>query len=75
MKKLLTLDFDERTRAYLYRIAIAVMPILIMYGVVSEQEAAVWIGVVAALLSISANTMAAKNTTTTRVFTSQEEPK
>jgi hypothetical protein len=40
----------QATRAWIYRVATAAMPLLIAYGVVNEQDAALWIGAVAALL-------------------------
>lgn len=56
------LNVPERTRAYLYRISIALMPLLIMYGVISEHAAALWVGVLAAVLSVGESTLAARNT-------------
>jgi len=41
----------ESTRAYWYRVANAVIPILTSYGVIAEQDAAVWLGLVAAVFS------------------------
>lgn len=57
---------DERTRAYTYRIALAVGALLTMYGVVSEAEAAQWAVLVAALLGIGEGALASWNTSTRR---------
>ena len=54
--------FDQKTRGYIYRVSVAVMPLLILYGVVSETEAALWVGVVAAILSVGKDAMASHNT-------------
>jgi hypothetical protein len=40
----------QNVRAWIYRVATAAMPLLIAYGVVKEQDAALWIGAVSALL-------------------------
>lgn len=37
-------------RAYLYRIATAVAPVLVLYGVLSETEVAAFLGVLVAVL-------------------------
>jgi len=37
-------------RAWLYRLVLAALAILVAYGVVADQEAAVWAAVVAAFL-------------------------
>lgn len=51
----------EATRAYLYRIALAVLPLLTLWGVVSDQEGPLVIALVAAILGVG---LAAKNTST-----------
>lgn len=56
------MKLDQKTRGYIYRVAMAAMPILVIYGVVSPDEAAVWVGLVAALLSFGVPTLAAANT-------------
>jgi len=38
-------------RAWLYRVVGAAMPLLVLYGVVADQEAAVWLALAAAALS------------------------
>ena len=52
---------SEQTRAYIYRILIALAPAAVLYGIASEQEVAVWIAVAAAVLG---NGLAAVNTST-----------
>lgn len=52
---------DEATRAWIYRVLTAVVPILIAYGVIGEQVAPLWIALGGAVLGIG---MAAKNTST-----------
>lgn len=37
-------------RAWIYRVAAAVMPLAIAYGIVDEQRAALWLAAVAALV-------------------------
>ena len=58
-------DFtNERTRAYLYRIAVAAIPLLVVAGVLSSEDAAIWLGVAAAVLGVSTAGLATANTTT-----------
>jgi hypothetical protein len=57
---------DERTRAWIYRVATALLPLLILYGVVSEAEAALWVGVLAAVLAVGEGALASKHTSTKR---------
>lgn len=65
MTRLLT-RLDEPTRAWLYRIALAVIALLVAYGVVSEGEAAQWALLIAAVLGIGEGALATANTTTRR---------
>jgi hypothetical protein len=57
-------NLDERTRAYIYRVLLAALPLLVMYGLLSEQEAAQYALLAAALLGIAADSLAAANTST-----------
>lgn len=41
---------SESVRAYIYRVLLAVIPILTVYGVVDGNDAAVWIGLAGAIL-------------------------
>jgi hypothetical protein len=52
---------SEATRAWLYRISIAVVPILVAYGVLESEDAAVWIGLAAAVFN---SVLASANTST-----------
>lgn len=49
----------QNVRAWIYRVATAVMPLLIAYGVVNEKDAALWIG---AVTSLTVSGLAAVNT-------------
>lgn len=57
------MNLSESTRAYVYRILVAASLLVVAYGVVSSEEAALWLGVAAAVLG---NGLAAVNTTTSR---------
>lgn len=52
---------SEATRAYLYRILLAVQPLAIAYGVTTSELAALWVSVVSAVLGLA---LATANTTT-----------
>ena len=52
---------NESTRAYIYRILVAVSLVVVARGLVSESEVTLWLGVAAAVLG---NGLAAVNTTT-----------
>ncbi len=41
---------NESTRAWIYRVLLAAIPIAIAYGVINEQDASLWIGLVGAVL-------------------------
>lgn len=49
----------QRQRAYVYRVLVAAVPLLVAYGVVSAEDAALWLGAVAAVLGLG---LAAGNT-------------
>ena len=55
---------DERTRAYLYRIVAAAIPLLILAGVITGEDAAVWLGLASAVLGLGGAGLATANTTT-----------
>lgn len=55
---------DEKTRAYIYRIVLAVLPLLVIYGLVSEAEAAQFALVGAAVLGVAADGLAVAHTKT-----------
>lgn len=58
------MNLNESTRAYLYRIALAVSVLLVAYGVISEARADVWLQVILAVLAIAPSALATKNTST-----------
>jgi hypothetical protein len=49
---------NEQTRAYIYRILIAIGAVVAGYGLISSEELALWLGVATAVLNImpAANT-------------------
>ena len=52
--------FTERTRAYIYRVLIAVGAVVGAYGLLSADEIAVWLGLAGVIL----NLLPAANTST-----------
>jgi len=54
----------ERTRAWIYRISVAVVPVLTGYGVIEDSKAALWLGLIGAVLGTGASLMASANTST-----------
>lgn len=53
---------DPKTRRWLYGIAVAVVPLLTVYGIVAESDVALWIGLAGAVLGTGAPALAAANT-------------
>jgi hypothetical protein len=51
-------------RAYIYRVATALVPLSVFYGLLADNEAALWLGVVGALLGTGAHALASANTST-----------
>lgn len=45
-------------RMWLYSVSLCVVPILVMYGVISKESAPLWIALVAAFLGVAAPAMA-----------------
>ena len=54
----------EARRAYIYRVALAVMAILTVYGIIDSDTAPVWLAVVFALLGLGTTGLATVNTST-----------
>jgi len=52
---------NEATRAYIYRVLLAVQPLVLFYGIASQAEIALWLGVISAALGLG---LASKNTST-----------
>lgn len=55
------MNITESTRAYIYRVLVAVSLVVVARGLVSESEVTLWLGVAAAVLG---NGLAAVNTST-----------
>lgn len=55
---------SEQHRAYIYRIVTALIPLLIILGVVSNEVAGAVLGIAAAVLAVGSTGLAAANTTT-----------
>lgn len=54
---------SEATRAWLYRIFLAVVVAAVVYGLVTDEQAAAWVGVGSAILG---NGLATLNTSTAK---------
>jgi hypothetical protein len=54
----------EATRAYIYRVLLALQPLIVAYGLTTDTEAVLWLSVVSAFLGTG---LAAKNTSTEKV--------
>lgn len=52
---------NETTRAYIYRVLVALVPIAVGYGVVDSRQVAVWLGLASAILGFG---LASANTST-----------
>lgn len=44
--------FNEKTRAYIYRVLVAIGLLLVGYGIISGNELTLWLGVATAVLNI-----------------------
>jgi hypothetical protein len=44
--------FHEKTRAYIYRILLAVSPLVAFYGLMTQEELTLWLGVASTVLNI-----------------------
>lgn len=53
-----------KTRAWIYRIATAVVPVLTAYGVTEDGKAQLWLFLVAAILGTGTGALASANTST-----------
>jgi len=51
----------QATRAYIYRVLLAALPLLTAYGVVAEEQVALFVGLAAAVLGVG---LATVNTST-----------
>ena len=57
------MNLNETTRAWIYRVLLAVQPLVVAYGLLNEQLAALWVSVIAAVLGTGLATL---NTSTGR---------
>lgn len=57
------MNLNEQTRAYIYRMALAVLGVLSLYGLIGPDDIPVWTGVIVAALGIGASGLASVNTT------------
>lgn len=55
---------SEAKRAWLYRISVGLIPLLVAYGVVAEGTAGLWLGLAGAILGAGTSGLAAANTST-----------
>ena len=53
---------DPRVRAYVYRVLAAAGPVALLYGWLSAEEIAVWLGLGSTLLATPVGALAAANT-------------
>jgi hypothetical protein len=54
---------NANTRAWLYRIALSVVPLLVLLGFLTEELAAATLNIVAALLAVGSSAVALRNVT------------
>jgi hypothetical protein len=57
------MNLNEQTRAYIYRMALAVLGVLSLYGLIGPDDIPVWTGVIVAALGIGTSGLASANTT------------
>lgn len=43
---------DYENRAWVYNVCLALVPLLVAYGLLTEVEAAVWLGLISAVLGL-----------------------
>lgn len=55
---------NEAVRAWLYRVALAVLAALSLYGLIGPEEIPAWTGIVVALFSLGSTGLATANTST-----------
>lgn len=55
------MNLSQHTRAWIYRVLLAVQPLVVAYGLTTDSLAVLWVGVVSAVLGTG---LAAANTTT-----------
>lgn len=55
------MKLTEAQRAWVYRVSLGIIAILVVYGFLTEEQAAAWVGLV---LAATGNGLAALNTST-----------
>ena len=55
---------SEAARAYFYRVALAVLAVLVLVGVISGEDLPVWANVAAAVFAVAPPALATLNTST-----------
>lgn len=58
------MNLTESTRAYIYRIVLAIFAVLILYGLIAPDQLPVWTEIAAAILAFGTNGLATANTST-----------
>jgi len=56
------MNLNEQTRAYIYRVSLAALGVLALYGVIGPDEVPVWTGVIISVLGIGTSGLAVMNT-------------
>lgn len=56
------MKISPTTRKYIYSVLVAAVPVAVIYGLVSQEEASVWIGLGAAILGVAGHGLALANT-------------
>jgi hypothetical protein len=55
------MNLNEETRAWIYRVLLALQPVVVAYSLATEEQAALWLGVASAVLGAG---LATANTST-----------
>ena len=48
---------NEATRAWIYRILLALQPVVVAYGIATEEQTVLWVGVASAVLGTGLATL------------------
>lgn len=54
--------FSQPVRAWMYRVGMAAVPLLVSYGLLDDSTAGLWVGVLGAALGFGLPAIAAANT-------------
>lgn len=57
------MNLNAQTRTYIYGIAIALVPILVSFGLLTEDRAPLFVALIAAVLAATPNVLAIRNIT------------